>query len=164
MVTEAKSLERRYHFEGSEAVRTAHEAGRAPPQRRPPAGLRLDPSPATRATVERLLFLQARYARRRSGLFAAVDAGDDAGVQHFEHEVIDPTYGVLEDGVPQQARGASAAALAYSARCAATRRAPAASSRSRSPSASACSPASRCSCASAASRRRPRSPASPRSR
>jgi hypothetical protein len=29
MVTEAKSLERRYHYEGSEAVRTAHEAARS---------------------------------------------------------------------------------------------------------------------------------------
>src|SRR5215213_5052842 len=115
MVTEAKSLERRYHFEGSEAVRTAHDAA----TRRLAADLRdvmrLDPSPAARATVDRLLFLQARYVSSANGLFSAIDVGDEPGIQHLDHEVIDPIFGVLEYVVHQQARAASARALEHSA-------------------------------------------------
>src|SRR5262245_55198472 len=77
MVTEAKSLERRYRFEGSGAVRTAHEAA----TRRLAADLRqvmrLDGSAATRTTVDNLLFLQARYVATANGLFSAIDVGDD---------------------------------------------------------------------------------------
>ena len=115
MVTEAKSLERRYHYEGSEAVRTAHEAA----TRRLGADLRkvmrLDKSAATRETVDRLLFLQARYVASANGLFSAIDVGDEVGIQHLDHEVIDPIFGVLEYVVHQQARAASARALEHSA-------------------------------------------------
>ena len=115
MVTEAKSLERRYHFEGSEAVRTAHEAA----TRRLGADLRkvmrLDGSPTTRATVDRLLFLHARYVASANGLFSAIDVGDEIGIQHLDHEVIDPIFGVLEYVIHQQARAASARALEHSA-------------------------------------------------
>jgi diguanylate cyclase (GGDEF)-like protein/putative nucleotidyltransferase with HDIG domain len=113
-VTEAKSVERRYHFEGSEAVRIAHEQA----TRRLAADLRrvtrLDRSAATRATVDRLLFLQARYVSAANGLFSAIDVGDSPGIQHLDHEVIDPIFGVLEYVIHQQARAASARALEHS--------------------------------------------------
>jgi diguanylate cyclase (GGDEF)-like protein len=115
MVTEAKSLERRYHFEGSEAVRTAHEQA----TRRLNADLKqvakLDPSPGSRATVERLLFLQGRYVGAANGLFSAIDLDDTQGIQHLDHEVIDPIFGVLEYVVHQQADAASKRALDHSA-------------------------------------------------
>jgi diguanylate cyclase (GGDEF)-like protein len=114
-VAEAKSEERRYRFEGSSSVRFTHNAA----ERRLVADLRsvarLDPSPATRQTVEQLLDLQSRYHDASVGLFAAVDRGDDAAIQHYDHEVIDPVFGVLEDRVSRQAEAASATALRHSA-------------------------------------------------
>ena len=114
-VTEAKSVERRYRFEGSYAVRLAHEQA----TNRLEAGLRsverLDRSRATREVVDRLLFLQARYVAASRGLFRAIDVGDDPGIQHLDHEVIDPIFGVLEYTIHQQARAASATALEHSA-------------------------------------------------
>src|SRR4051812_12396782 len=88
MVTEAKSLERRYHFEGSEAVRTAHKAatGRLAADLR--TVVRLDA--ATRETVDHMLFMHARYVAAANGLFSAIDVGDEIGIQHLDHEVIDP--------------------------------------------------------------------------
>ena len=121
VVTKAKSLERRYHYEGSEAVRTAHEAA----TRRLGADhrvMRLDKSACRREAVDRLLFLQARYVASASRLFSAVDVGDEVGIQHLDHEVIDPIFGVLEYVVHQQARAASARALGTAPRCGATRR------------------------------------------
>ena len=115
MVTEAKSLERRYHYEGSGAVRTAHQAATSRLGADLRKVMRLDGSRATRETVDRLLFLQARYVASANGLFSAIDVGDDPGIQHLDHEVIDPIFGVLEYVVHQQARAASARALAHSA-------------------------------------------------
>ncbi len=114
-VTEAKSVERRYRFEGSYAVRLSHEQATD----RLEAGLRsverLDPSPASREVVDRLLYLEARYVAASRGLFNAIDAGDAADIQHLDHEVIDPIFGVLEYTIHQQARAASATALEHSA-------------------------------------------------
>jgi diguanylate cyclase (GGDEF)-like protein/putative nucleotidyltransferase with HDIG domain len=115
MVTEAKSLERRYHFEGSEAVRTAHEAATRRLESDLKQVAKLDPSPDSRATVEHLLFLQARYVGAANGLFSAIDLEDATGIQHLDHEVIDPIFGVLEYVVHQQADAARARALEHSA-------------------------------------------------
>jgi diguanylate cyclase (GGDEF)-like protein len=115
MVTEAKSLERRYHYEGSEAVRTAHEAATRRLRGDLRKVMRLDSSPATSETVDRMLFLQARYVASANGLFSAIDVGDEIGIQHLDHEVIDPIFGVLEYTIHQQARAASARALEHSA-------------------------------------------------
>src|SRR3954451_17221680 len=114
-VDEAKSEERRYRFEGSYSVRFTHDAA----ERRLVAALRsvarLHPSPATQRTVAELLDLQSRYHAASAGLFAAVDRGDDAAIQHYDHELIDPVFGVLEDRVSRQAEAASATALRHSA-------------------------------------------------
>src|SRR3954469_8224665 len=114
-VGEAKSEERRYRFEGSSSVRFTHDAS----ERRLVAALRnvarLDPSPETERTVTELLDLQRRYHAASAGLFAAVDRDDDAAIQHYDHEVIDPVFGILEDRVSRQAQAASATALRHSA-------------------------------------------------
>jgi diguanylate cyclase (GGDEF)-like protein len=114
-VDEEKSVERQYRIEGSAAVRFAHRQA----ERRLDANLghvlTLDRSPATRAIVARLLRLQADYHSASQGLFDAVDAGQGDRVLHFDHEAIDPVFGVLEDLVSRQAAAATAAALAQSA-------------------------------------------------
>ena len=113
-VTEAKSVERRYRFEGSESVRLSHEQATKRLEADLRTVLQLDPSRAARETVDRLLFLEARYVAASAGLFSAIDVGDDPGIQHLDHEVIDPIFGVLEYLIHQQARAASAKALAHS--------------------------------------------------
>jgi diguanylate cyclase (GGDEF)-like protein len=114
-VGEEQSEERRYRFEGSYAVRLTHDAA----EKRLAADLqqirRLDSSSAARATVAQLLDLHQRYRDASHRLFAAVDSGDDAAIQHYDHEVIDPVFGVLEDIVSRQADAAQATALAHSA-------------------------------------------------
>jgi diguanylate cyclase (GGDEF)-like protein/putative nucleotidyltransferase with HDIG domain len=77
--------------------------------------VRLDPSSAGREAVDRLLNLEARYVSASHGLFSAIDVGDAPGIQHLDHEVIDPIFGVLEYMIHQQAQFASAKALDHSA-------------------------------------------------
>jgi diguanylate cyclase (GGDEF)-like protein len=114
-VGEQKSVERQYRIEGSYAVVAAHRQA----ERRLIADLdhvlRLDSSPATRATVARLLRLQADYHSASQALFNAVDEGDQERVLWFDHSAVDPVFGVLADVVYRQAAAASASALAHSA-------------------------------------------------
>ena len=111
---EEKSVEREYRLAGSYRVREEHAAA----GRRLVAALRsaarLDGSAAGRRDVAGLLRLQRTYRDATARLFAAVDADDAAGVQHWEHEVVDPAYGVLEDGVARAAQAATASGLASS--------------------------------------------------
>ena len=112
-VQEEKSIEREYGLEGSSSVQADHDRAGA----RVEAGLEqvtaLDRSPATAHRVADLLGLQRGYATASDRLFAAVDAEDAAAVQHEEHEVIDPIYGVLEASVEQESHRSTAAGLAY---------------------------------------------------
>ena len=89
--------------------------GRAAADRRPRPRPALDSSPATRATVARLLRLQADYHSASQALFNAVDEGDQERVLWFDHSAVDPVFGVLADVVYRQAAAASASALAHSA-------------------------------------------------
>ena len=75
---------------------------------------RLDPSPATARPSRSCSTCMHDYRDASRKLFAAVDAGDDAAVQHYDHEVIDPVFGVLEDIVSRQAEPPRTA-LAHSA-------------------------------------------------
>ncbi len=113
-VQQEKSVEREYLFEGSSSVRAEH----ARAAKRAVAVLhaipRHDGSPAPRRTVAHLLDLQHRYEATSRRLFAAVDAEDAAAVQRYEHQDIDPIYGVLEATVDRRAHAATAAGLAYS--------------------------------------------------
>jgi diguanylate cyclase (GGDEF)-like protein len=114
-VGEEKSIERQYRIEGSYAVVAAHRQA----ERRLIADLNhvlaLDSSPATRATVARLLRLQADYHSASQALFNAVDANDLERVLWFDHSAVDPVFGVLADVIYRQAAAASASALAHSA-------------------------------------------------
>ena len=114
-VTEAKSVERRYRFEGSYAVRLSQSRRRTVWEADLRSVVRLDPSADGRAEVDRLLDLQMRYEFASLGLFRAIDNEDAAGIQHLDHEVIDPIFGVLEYMIHQQAQKASAKALEHSA-------------------------------------------------
>ena len=75
----------------------------------------LDPSPANRAAIDRLLGLSTKYKAAAKDLFVAIDREDPTAVQRLDHEVIDPIFGVLEYMIHQQARAASARALKHSA-------------------------------------------------
>ena len=114
-VGEQKSVERQYRIEGSYAVIAAHRQA----ERRLIADLdhvlALDSSPATRATVARLLRLQADYHSASQALFNAVDENDLERVLWFDHSAVDPVFGVLADVIYRQAAAASASALAHSA-------------------------------------------------
>ena len=114
-VGEQKSVERQYRIEGSYAVVAAHRQA----ERRLIADLdhvlALDSSPATRATVARLLRLQADYHSASQALFNAVDENDHERVLWFDHSAVDPVFGVLADVIYRQAAAASASALAHSA-------------------------------------------------
>jgi diguanylate cyclase (GGDEF)-like protein len=114
-VGEQKSVERQYRIEGSYAVVFAHRQA----ERRLIADLdhvlQLDSSPATRATVARLLRLQADYHSASQSLFTAVDENDQERVLWFDHSAVDPVFGVLADVIYRQAAAASASALAHSA-------------------------------------------------
>jgi len=114
-VGEQKSVERQYRIEGSYAVLFAHRQA----ERRLIADLdhvlRLDSSPATRATVARLLRLQADYHSASQALFNAVVQDDQERVLWFDHSAVDPVFGVLEDVIYRQAAAASASSLAHSA-------------------------------------------------
>jgi diguanylate cyclase (GGDEF)-like protein len=114
-VSEQKSIERQYRIEGSYAVVFAHRQA----ERRLIADLdhvlKLDSSPATRATVARLLRLQAEYHSASQALFNAVDDDDQERVLWFDHSAVDPVFGILADVVYRQAAAASASALSHSA-------------------------------------------------
>ena len=75
----------------------------------------LDPSPANRAAIDRLLGLSTKYKAAAKDLFVAIDRGDATAVQRLDHEVIDPIFGVLEYMIHLQAQAASARALEHSA-------------------------------------------------
>ena len=114
-VTEAKSTERRYRFEGSSTVRLAHEQAAHHLAGDLAHVVELDRSARSRATVARLLELSRRYQGAARDLFTAIDRGDPDAIQHLDHEVIDPIFGVLEYMIHQQAEAASGRALEHSA-------------------------------------------------
>jgi diguanylate cyclase (GGDEF)-like protein len=111
-VTEAKSVERRYRFEPSGVVRTSHETAKRRLTENLRKVLEIDPGPE----IERLLLLNWRYGQESHRLLAAVDFGDQGLATRLDHQVIDPIFGQLEYGTQVEARAASAAALAHSAR------------------------------------------------
>jgi diguanylate cyclase (GGDEF)-like protein/putative nucleotidyltransferase with HDIG domain len=113
-VQEEKSVEREYVLEGSSVVRARHaRAGRrvVTVARRV---TRQDGSVPTRRLIARITGLQGEYAAASHRLFAAVDAEDEPAIQRYEHEQIDPVYGVLEATVDRRAHAATAAGLGYS--------------------------------------------------
>src|ERR671932_1543284 len=112
-VQEEKAVEREYQLEGSSVVAADHDRAGARVDATLGRVATLDPSPATARRVARLRALQRDYAAASHRLFAAVDAQDAAGVQHYGHEVIDPVYGVLEASVADEAHRSTQAGLGY---------------------------------------------------
>ena len=159
---EQKSVERQYRIEGSYAVVFAHRQA----ERRLIADLdhvlELDSSPASRATVARLLRLQADYHSASQALFNAVDENDQERVLWFDHSAVDPVFGVLADVIYRQAAAASASALGSQRRVARRRGARQPDDRDRGSASRCCwSPSSaRSSCATAAASTRPSPPRS----
>ena len=133
-VGEQKSVERQYRIEGSYAVVFAHRQA----ERRLIADLdhvlELDSSPATRATVARLLRLQADYHSASQALFDAVDENDQERVLCLRPLAPStPSSAILADLVYRQAAAASSSRARAQRRAApATRCAPTGRSRSAS--------------------------------
>src|SRR6185295_11123264 len=114
-VTEAKSIERSYHFEGSSTVRESYERATQNLDADLMRVVELDGSPQSRKTMDQLLTLSMKYDGAAKQLFAAIDREDAPAVQRLDHEIIDPIFGVLEYMIHQQAQVASGRALDHSA-------------------------------------------------
>jgi diguanylate cyclase (GGDEF)-like protein len=114
-VSEQKSVERQYRIEGSSVVRASHRQAERHLGEDLDRLVALDDSPATRATVARLLRLQAAYHSGSQALFDAVDDNDVERETYMDHTVIDPVYGILADTVYREAAAASDSALRQSA-------------------------------------------------
>ena len=114
-VGQEESLERKYRLEPGPTVSRLHDQA----EQNLTADLwrlrRIDPSPANRGVVRRLLALDARYIRASDGLFRAVDAHEPALVVHYDHAIVDPAFGVMQDTVYRNAAAASRRSLAQSA-------------------------------------------------
>jgi diguanylate cyclase (GGDEF)-like protein len=114
-VTEAKSIERSYHFEGSSTVRLSYERATENLDADLMRVVQLDGSPQSRRTVDQLLSLSMKYDGAAKQLFVAIDRENAPAVQRLDHEIIDPIFGVLEYMIHQQAQVASGRALEHSA-------------------------------------------------
>jgi len=114
-VGEEKSVERQYRIEGSSVVRRSHQQAERHLGDDLARVVELDGTPATHATVARLLRLQAAYHDGSRRLFDAVDDNDGDRETYMDHTVIDPVYGVLADVVYREAAAATASALRQSA-------------------------------------------------
>jgi diguanylate cyclase (GGDEF)-like protein len=114
-VTEAKSIERSYHFEGSATVRESYERATQHLDADLMRVIELDGSPQSRKTIDQLLSLSRKYHRAAKDLFVAIDREDAPAVQRLDHEIIDPIFGVLEYMIHRQAQVASGRALVHSA-------------------------------------------------
>src|ERR1700750_2566143 len=95
-VTEAKSIERSYHFEGSETVRLSYERATQDLDADLMRVIQLDGSPQSRKTMDQPLALSAKNDAAAKELFAAIDRNDAPAIQRLDHEIIDPIFGVLE--------------------------------------------------------------------
>jgi diguanylate cyclase (GGDEF)-like protein len=76
----------------------------------------IDQSAATRALVARLLAQQATYAGASASMFAAVDRHDTPLVNHYDHKVVDPIFGMIETTVDSRTDAALRQALQESGR------------------------------------------------
>ena len=114
-VGQEESLERKYRLEPGPEVLALHEQAEQNVVRDLRQLPHLDRSPATAASVARLLRMHADYVRASDGMFRAVDAHDAALVLHFDHAIVDPVFGAMERLVFANAGVASRRALADSA-------------------------------------------------
>jgi diguanylate cyclase (GGDEF)-like protein len=111
-VGQEESLERKYRLEPGAVVLRAHEQAEDNFERDLRRLLRSRPSPANRAVAARLLGLETSYARASTQMFRAVDAHRPALVIHFDHKIVDPVFGVMENIVYVNAAVATRRSLA----------------------------------------------------
>jgi diguanylate cyclase (GGDEF)-like protein len=114
-VGQEESLERKYRLEPTPEVLALHEDSERNVLRDLQRLAHIDRSPATRAVIEELRRLHTDYVRGTEGMFSAVDAHDTALVVHFDHAIVDPVFGAVQQIVYQHAKAASRRALAESA-------------------------------------------------
>jgi diguanylate cyclase (GGDEF)-like protein len=114
-VGQEESLERKYRLEPTPEVLALHEQSEQTVRRDLQRLLAADRSPATRAVVDTLLRLSARYELATDKMFGAVDARDAALVIHYDHAVVDPVFAAIEQSVYAHAETARRRALAQSA-------------------------------------------------
>jgi len=113
-VGQEESLERKYRLEPGPDVRALHTAS----ERNVDGDLQLlvmiESSARTRALLTRVRSLNARYVRASAGMLHAVDEDNTPLVIHFDHGIVDPIFGTIQDIVYTQARAASHVALTES--------------------------------------------------
>jgi diguanylate cyclase (GGDEF)-like protein len=111
-VSQQESLERKYRLEPGPGVLAQHiEAGQHL-TRDFQRLRRIDPSPANRGVVARLLGLNAGYTRGSQGMFSAVDAHKPALADHFDRAVAEPVFDAMYGIVSGNAASASRRSLA----------------------------------------------------
>jgi diguanylate cyclase (GGDEF)-like protein/putative nucleotidyltransferase with HDIG domain len=96
-VGQEESLERKYRLEPGPAVLRLHDQAEQNLTADVRRLGRLDSSAAARPVITRLLTLDARYRRATAGMFRAVDAHQTARVIHFDHAIVDPVFGAMQD-------------------------------------------------------------------
>ena len=98
-VGQEESLERKYRLEPSPAVLQLHTDAENNLTRDLDAIGRIDQSTSTRQLVAHLTHEQRLYAHASEEMFDAVEAHNTPLVIHYDHEIVDPIFGVIETTV-----------------------------------------------------------------
>ena len=114
-VSQEESLERKYRLEPQPSVLAMHTQAERNVVRDLHRLLRLDGSPATAATVKRILLVHTDYETGTDAMFRAVDAHNQQLVDIYDHAFGDPSFSEVEQIVFANAESASRRALAESA-------------------------------------------------
>jgi diguanylate cyclase (GGDEF)-like protein len=98
-VGQEESLERKYRLEPSATVLQLHTAAETNLTRDLDAVGRIDHSVVTQQLVTHLAHEQRLYATASEAMFSAVDRHDTALVIHYDHQIVDPIFGVIETAI-----------------------------------------------------------------
>ncbi|MFZ0386322.1 MAG: diguanylate cyclase [Solirubrobacteraceae bacterium] len=98
-VGQEESLERKYRLEPSPTVLQLHTAAETNLTRDLNAIGHLDHSAPTQQLVPYLAHEQQLYAQASAKMFAAVDQHNTPLVIHYDHQIVDPIFGVIETAV-----------------------------------------------------------------
>jgi diguanylate cyclase (GGDEF)-like protein len=111
-VGQEESLERKYRLEPSPAVLQSHSESENNLTRDLDVIDQIDHSPDTHRLVAHLVREQLLYATASKKMFGAVDRHNTPLVIHYDHQVVDPIFGVIQAAV--YARSALSARRAVS--------------------------------------------------
>jgi diguanylate cyclase (GGDEF)-like protein len=98
-VGQEESLERKYRLEFSPAVLQLHTDAENNLTRDLDAIGRIDRSAETQQLVARLTREQGLYAKASEEMFDAVEVHNTPLVIHYDHQIVDPIFGVIETAV-----------------------------------------------------------------